>query len=354
MSDPGKPDSELIKEKRRYLELNGPSLEVAKRTAEITWWNNVGACFLSIVMCIVANYAIMKVKTISTYMKAVYIFFKGLEVAFNIFFVIACPIFVAVETSDNFLGLMIVNCGIKLPSTLSMISLMLSIFLLTQLIFMPPIVYWIRYHQICRKGVRLPHVLTMTGLNIFLLILSAGVFCYASSTTIEDIIVLSGIAVSFASHETVFLVLSYDKIGSSMSAYVSSVTYFLILVFAVVIMGFSHLEINKKIRSNVNMSENLKKMQRRANRILTSQFALTIFFIQLPFFYSVLGPVVGVSEKLATYLVSILFVWGPVANTLTLVAFKTQIRQWICSCSTEPESTEMNVVDRSNMKSEMR
>ncbi|EGT34077.1 CBN-SRM-6 protein [Caenorhabditis brenneri] len=335
-------------------DLNGPSVEVAKTTAFYAFWNNAVACVLCASLSFVANYILIKAKSIPPNLKKAYVFFKFLEVGFNVSFVIACPMFVAIETDADFQGLMIVNAGIKLPSALAMIFLMLSIALLTQLIFVSPIVYFVRYLQICRKGVHPPHVITVIVLNIILLLLSAGLLCYASSTTLDDIIILSGIAVNYVGHETVFLVLSYDKIGTDITAYISSGTYFLILVFSMVLMAFSHMKINSKINSNLNMSENLKKMQARANQILTSQFIMTLIFVQIPFFYSVLGPMVGASQKLVTYLLSILFVWGPVANTLSLFIFKTQVRQSVFGCSNENDSTVINVADRSAMKSDMK
>ncbi|PIC28760.1 hypothetical protein B9Z55_020570 [Caenorhabditis nigoni] len=263
--------------------------------------------------------------------------------------------FVAIDTDSDFNGLMIVNAGIQLPSLLSMLCLMLSIVLLTQLIFISPITYFIRYLQICRKGIHPPHVISIIVLNIFLLVLSSGVLCYSSYTTINDVIVLSGIAVNYVGHETVFLVLSYDKIETEFTAYISSLTYLMILIFSVVLMSFSHLKINSKINSNLNMSENLKRMQNRANQILTSQFIITLIFVQLPFFYSVLGPMVAASQKLATYLLSILFVWGPVANTASLFIFKTDVRQkFFGGCRQETESTVINVAERSAMNFDMK
>ncbi|KAF1750436.1 hypothetical protein GCK72_016986 [Caenorhabditis remanei] len=336
-------------------DLNGPSVEVATTTAMLAWWNNVVACALCSVLSLIASYIIVRAKSIPRGVRICYVLFKLVEVGFNALFVVACPIFVAIETSIDFEGLMIVNAGIMLPSTLAMICLMLSIVLLTQLIFVSPIVYWIRYLQICRKGIHPPHVISVIFLNIILLLLSAGVLCYASSPTIEDVIYLSGIAVNYVGHETVFLVLSYDKSGTSITAFISSGTYLFILVFSVVIMGFSHLRINTRINSNTTMSENLKKMQVRANQILTSQFIMTLIFIQLPFFYSVLGPMIGVSQKLATYLLSILFVWGPVANTASLFIFKTHVRQTVFfKCTQDNESTVVNVAERSVMKSDMK
>lgn len=122
--------------------------------------------------------------------------------------------------------------------------------------------------------------------NIIFLMFSAGLLCYASSPTAEDLIVLSETATSYAGHPTSFLVLSYDvsfRIHDLLNLFsfqkdvrmsyslISSITYIVMLIFSVVVMLFCYQRINSKIASSPNISGNLMKMQRRTNVILGTQ-----------------------------------------------------------------------------------
>lgn len=56
------------------------------------------------------------------------------------------------------------------------------------------------------------------------------------------------------------------------------------------------------------------------------QFFSPLIFIQVPFYYSVLGPIVGLSQGLVTDLFPLLFAWSPVFNTFLIFILNSEIR----------------------------
>ncbi|EGT36028.1 hypothetical protein CAEBREN_32692, partial [Caenorhabditis brenneri] len=312
----------------------GPPIELAPIIANYHFYNDLISGVSSIVLNLILLFVVMKrVESATRIFQKVMCVSKLFDILFSLSYIMTAPVFTSIALKPNFSGLMIVNTGWQFNFFCSQLFLSAALILLTQQIFLAPWLYYFRYVQVCRKdGIKFIDVLIVITFNSVFQFFTSICFCYASVPTDSDIDLLKEAANKFMGTTSAFLLLSYTKqyhIWKERISQVVSVTsalgYVLSLVLSILIMVFCTIKINLKVRESRNISANLLLLQKRANRILLTQagvensvkcifikllifqFFCPLIFIQFPFYYSVLGPIVGMSQGLATDLLPLLF-----------------------------------------------
>ncbi|CAI70418.1 Serpentine Receptor, class M [Caenorhabditis elegans] len=312
----------------------GPPSELAPVIQRYHFYNDLIAGILSITIGSLLIFLVTtRISTPTRLFKKVQAISKCTEILFSASYILTAPVFTSIVMNDTFSGLMIVNTGWQFNFHFSQIFLSAALFLLTEQIFLAPWHYYIRYAQVCRKGAGCIDVSIIVVLNIILQILTSMNLCYAALPTSEDIQLLQEIANKFTLSYSAFLLLSYKKEVDSVAdsvdkvlSIISAVSYVSSLVFSIFLMIFFTIKMNLKIRESTNTSSNLLELQRKLNRLLLAQFFSPLIFIQVPFYYSVLGPIVGLSQGLVTDLFPLLFAWSPVFNTFLIFILNSEIR----------------------------
>uniref|UniRef100_A0A1I7UVZ7 G_PROTEIN_RECEP_F1_2 domain-containing protein n=1 Tax=Caenorhabditis tropicalis TaxID=1561998 RepID=A0A1I7UVZ7_9PELO len=245
----------------------GPPAELAPIIAKYHFFNDLIAGVLSIMINLLLIFVVTKrISSATKVFKKVMGLTKSFEILFSVSYIITAPVFTSISIPPDFTGLMIVNTGWQFNVKCSLVFLCLAMLLLTQQIFLSPLLYYFRYAQVCRKtGVTCIDVFLISFLNCLLHVFTSVCLCFASMPTIMDAFKLSDVAKRFTGIKSVFLLLSYT-------------------------------------------------------------FFCPLIFIQVPFYYSVLGPIVGLSQGLATDLLPLLFAWSPVINTLIIFILNSEIR----------------------------
>ncbi|EGT34030.1 hypothetical protein CAEBREN_02730 [Caenorhabditis brenneri] len=276
---------------------------------------------------------------------------KIFEILFSAIYILTAPVFTSIAIKPTFSGLMIVNTGWQFNFICSQLFLSAALVLLTQQIFLAPWLYYFRYAQVCRlvirnsidhikirkdsrkDGIKCINVFVLVIINLIFQLLTSVCLCYASIPTKIDLQTLSIVAKNFTGIEAAFLLLSYTKQlttlierVSQIISIVSAMGYVTSLVFSTLVMIFCTVKMNMKVRESRNTSNNLLVLQKKMNRVLMTQFFCPLIFIQVPFYYSVLGPIAGLSQGLATDLLPLLFAWSPVINTLIIFILNSEIR----------------------------
>uniref|UniRef100_A0A1I7UVZ6 G_PROTEIN_RECEP_F1_2 domain-containing protein n=1 Tax=Caenorhabditis tropicalis TaxID=1561998 RepID=A0A1I7UVZ6_9PELO len=313
----------------------GPPAELAPIIAKYHFFNDLIAGVLSIMINLLLIFVVTKrISSATKVFKKVMGLTKSFEILFSVSYIITAPVFTSISIPPDFTGLMIVNTGWQFNVKCSLVFLCLAMLLLTQQIFLSPLLYYFRYAQVCRKtGVTCIDVFLISFLNCLLHVFTSVCLCFASMPTIMDAFKLSDVAKRFTGIKSVFLLLSYTKEETTtrdrfnqIISIISAIGYATSLIFSILVMLFCTVKINMKIRESKNTSNNLLLLQKKMNRVLLTQFFCPLIFIQVPFYYSVLGPIVGLSQGLATDLLPLLFAWSPVINTLIIFILNSEIR----------------------------
>ncbi|CAB01197.1 Serpentine Receptor, class M [Caenorhabditis elegans] len=313
----------------------GPPAELGPIIRSYHFYNDLVAGVLSIMLNVLVILVFTtRISTASKLFKKVMTVTKLVEMLFSASYILTAPVFTSISVDDSFTGLMIVNTGWQFNFYYSQIVLAAALVFLTQQIFLAPWLYYIRYDQVCKKhGVRCIDFLKMLIINLIFQVLTSVSLCFSSFPTSKDITELQFVANKFTGSNSAFLLLSYTKevdtvreqiehVGSIMSA----VAYVLTLILSILVMILCTIKINLKVRESKNSSNNLLVLQKKMNRVLLAQFFCPLIFIQAPFYYSVLGPIVGLSQGLVTDLLPLLFAWSPVVNTLFIFILNSEIR----------------------------
>ncbi|EFO95615.1 CRE-SRM-4 protein [Caenorhabditis remanei] len=328
----------------------GPPSEIAPIIAKYHFYNDLIAGVLSIVLNFLLVFVVTKrIASASKVFKKVLSLSKLFEILFSTSYIMTAPVrfetrwrfatfplqvFTSIAIKPTFSGLMIVNTGWQFNFLCSLLFLSAALVLLTQQIFLAPWSYYIRYSQVCRKdGVKCTDIFTIIFVNLIFQVLTSVCLCYASIPTDIDISSLSETAKRFTGTDVAFLLLSYtkqitttkEKINQIVSI-ISGFGYLASLLLSVFIMIFCTVKINMKVRESKNTSNNLLALQKKMNRVLLTQFFCPLIFIQVPFYYSVLGPIAGLSQGLLTDFLPLLFAWDPVINTLAIFILNSEIR----------------------------
>ncbi|EGT36979.1 hypothetical protein CAEBREN_03167 [Caenorhabditis brenneri] len=313
----------------------GPPIELAPIIANYHFYNDLISGVSSIVLNLILLFVVTKrIESSTRIFQKVMCVSKLFDILFSLSYIMTAPVFTSIALKPNFSGLMIVNTGWQFNFFCSQLFLSAALILLTQQIFLAPWLYYFRYIQVCRKdGIKFFDVLIVITFNSVFQFFTSICFCYASVPTDSDIDLLKEAANKFMGTTSAFLLLSYTKQYhiwkeriSQVVSVISALGYVLSLVLSTFVMIVCTIKINIKVRESRNMSANLLLLQKRANRILLTQFFCPLIFIQFPFYYSVLGPIVGMSQGLPTDLLPLLFAWTPVINTLVVFILNAEIR----------------------------
>ncbi|CAL2046020.1 unnamed protein product [Caenorhabditis brenneri] len=313
----------------------GPPIELAPVIAKYHFYNDLIAGVLSLMINLLLIFVVTKrIASATKVFKQVMALTKIFEILFSASYILTAPVLTSIAIKRTFSGLMIVNTGWQFNFICSQLFLSAALVLLTQQIFLAPWLYYFRYAQVCRKdGVKCVDVFVLVIINLIFQLLTSVCLCYASIPTKMDLQTLSIVAKNFTGIEAAFLLLSYTKQlttlierVSQIISIVSAVGYVTSLVFSTLVMIFCTVKMNMKVRESRNTSNNLLVLQKKMNRVLMTQFFCPLIFIQVPFYYSVLGPIAGLSQGLATDLLPLLFAWSPVINTLIIFILNSEIR----------------------------
>ncbi|ULT91355.1 hypothetical protein L5515_008979 [Caenorhabditis briggsae] len=313
----------------------GPPAELAPVIARYHFYNDLIAGLLSLTLNFLLVFIIAKRGfSASKLFKKVMGLSKCFEILFSASYIMTAPVFTSIHIKPSFSALMIVNTGWQFNFMCSILFLSAALVLLTQQILLAPWLYFFRYAQVCRKdGVKCTDICLIIFINLTFQLFTSVCLCYASVPTDDDIGFFGSVTMNFTGVETAFLLLSYskkilttpEKISQIVSI-ISAFGYLASLILSVVIMIFCSIKINMKVRETKNTSNNLLVLQKKMNRVLLTQFFCPLIFIQVPFYYSVLGPIVGLSQGLLTDLLPLLFSWSPAINTLFIFILNSEIR----------------------------
>ncbi|CAO4380820.1 unnamed protein product [Caenorhabditis nigoni] len=313
----------------------GPPAELAPVIARYHFYNDLIAGILSVTLNFLLVFIIAKRGfSASKLFKKVMGLSKCFEILFSASYIMTAPVFTSIHIQPSFSALMILNTGWQFNFMWSILFLSAALVLLTQQILLAPWLYFFRYAQVCRKdGVKCADICLIIFINLIFQLFTSICLCYASVPTDDDIGFFGSVTMKFTGTETAFLLLSYskkiittpEKISQIVSI-ISASGYLASLILSVIIMIVCTIKTNMKIRKTKNTSNNLLVLQKKMNRVLLTQFFCPLIFIQVPFYYSVLGPIVGLSQGLLTDLLPLLFSWSPAINTLFIFILNSEIR----------------------------